>query len=197
MRRNLIRLLVITCFYAPTFSQAQDARPNPCRPSDERVTLTSSSAEIPEPLKRPNKIVPLGCDRPFVYRNEIYSADPPQVQDASTLKYFVRDVPEANKILEDYQSARIRSRISAYTGTLGLFLVIFSGPLGNQFNKSNPASLTSTLRFSGMALAAGGFIYSITLIRTNDSLIPRAVQTYNRAKPDDPIELKFTTGWSF
>lgn len=197
MRRNFFRLLILTCLSAPTLSQAEDTRPNPCRQADEQVTTISSSAEIPPPLKKPKTIIPLGCDRPFIYRGEIYSADPPQAQDASTLKYFMKDVPEANRILEEYQKKRIQSQISAYTGTAGIFMLIFASTLGSQFDRSNPNGVAGPLRLGGLALASGGFLYSFLLIRSNDSLIPQAVQTYNHSKPDDPIELKFTTGWSF
>lgn len=58
-------------------------------------------------------------------------------------------------------------------------------------------SIHSVFQVGGLALTAGGFIYSYSLLRTNELLIPEAVDKYNRAKPSDPIELKFQAGWSF
>jgi hypothetical protein len=58
-------------------------------------------------------------------------------------------------------------------------------------------SLWSTFKYTGLALTAGGFIYSYSLLSSNERLIPQSVDAYNRAKPKDPIELKFETGWSF
>ena len=190
-RLKCILLLLICC----STSYAGIA---PC--TDMRKTsvkVTQSSAEIPDPMKKPPTITPLGCDRPFIYRGEVYSADSPQAQDGSTLKEFVKSVPEANAILEEYQSNRGKSRLSAYTGTVGLLLAVLAGPISKLFDDSNRTSVRSGLQVGGLAIAAGGFFYSFTLLRTNEYLLPKAVDAYNQAKPNDGIELKFTTGWSF
>ena len=152
---------------------------------------------IPSPLRKPKDITPLGCERPFTIHGETYSTDSPQAQDASTLKYFVQSVPESSSILDEYQSARTKSKISAYTGTLGVLLFILSNPISKQFNTESQDSVRTILRYGGAGLAAGGFFYSFTLLRTNEYLIPKAVEAYNKSKPNDPIELQFTTGWRF
>ena len=161
------------------------------------ITTSSSSAEIPVPLRKPPSVIPLGCERPFLYQGELYSADPPQAQDASTLKYFVKDVPEANAYLTQYQANREKSRISAFTGVFGLVLLLTSGTLAKTISHDNPDSLHNVLRYSSEALLAGGFLYSFTLLRANEYLVPKAVDAYNHAKPSNPIELKFSTGWTF
>ena len=194
---SLVIVSLLTPSFAPFSSFGFTVRPNPCPYQVEQLKITASSAEIPTPLIKPKKIIPLVCDRPFSFQNEIYSADSPQAQDASTLRYFVRDVPEADSILQNYQNNRIKSKISAYTGTVGLLLLIFSGPISQSFNVSNQNQLRSILVWSGLALSAGGFFYSFTLLKSNESLIPEAVNAYNKAHPDNGIELKFTTGWSF
>lgn len=165
--------------------------------SETSVTTTRSSAEIPSPMQKPPTITPLGCDRPFVYRGEVYSADPPQAQDASTLREFVKSVPEADSVLAEYQTNRSKSRISAYTGTVGLLLAILANPISRRFSPASQESIKTALQVGGLAIAAGGFFYSFTILRTNEYLLPRAVEAYNQAKPNDGIELKFTTGWSF
>ncbi len=152
---------------------------------------------IPAPLRKPKEITPLGCDRPFTIHGETYSADSPQAQDASTLKYFVQSVPDSASILDDYQAARTRSKISAFAGTFGLLMFLLSNPIAKQFNGPTQHSVRMTMRFGGLAVAAGGFFYSFTLLRTNENLIPQAVDTYNKSKPNNPIELQFTTGWKF
>ena len=152
---------------------------------------------IPAPLRKPKDIIPLGCERPFTIHGETYSTDSPQSQDASTLKYFVDSVPESASYLEEYQSTRTKSKISAYTGTLGILMFIFSNPISKQFHPDSQDSIRTTLRLGGIALAAGGFFYSFTILRTNEYLIPKAVDAYNKTKPNDPIELQFTTGWRF
>jgi hypothetical protein len=183
----------------PVVSQAQTPQPFiPTRCADTTtITLTKSSAEIPVPLRKPPPVIPLGCERPFLYQGELYSSDPPQAQDASTLQYFVKDVPEANAYLEKYQSNREKSKFSAYTGLFGLLLLIAASPLAKVISPNNVDPTRSIFRYSGEAIMAGGFIYSFTLLRTNEYLIPKAVEAYNQAKPNNQIELKFSTGWTF
>jgi len=163
----------------------------------ERLTMSPASAEIPQPIKKPKTIIPLGCDRPFVYRGELYSADSPQAQDVATLRHFVSSVPEADSLLAEYQSNRKKSTLSAYTGTAGILLALLASPIANQFHGPSHDAVRSALQIGGIALAAGGFFYSFTLLRTNEYLLPKAVDRYNDSKPDDPIELRFTTGWTF
>ncbi|NDG84244.1 MAG: hypothetical protein EBX52_04300 [Proteobacteria bacterium] len=57
--------------------------------------------------------------------------------------------------------------------------------------------IRTVFQMGGLGLTAGGFIYSFSLLRTNESLIPKSVDAWNSARPSDPIELKFQTGWSF
>jgi hypothetical protein len=169
--------------------------PNPSV-EELQIQLHRGSAEFIGQLKRPNVAPALGCDRPFIYRGEAYSVDSPQAQDASVLRGFVRDVPEADAYLQSYQDRRDRSRISAYTGTIGILMLI----VANTFMKRlDPAEypIRSVFQIGGLGLTAGGFIYSFSLLRTNESLIPKSVEAWNAAKPADPIELKFQTGWSF
>lgn len=148
-------------------------------------------------IQRPPKVAVLNCDRPFEYRGQTYPTDSAQAQDAAILKTYVSSVNSANELLEKYQSNRTKSQISAYTGTAGLLLFAFSGLISKQFSESSQNSIKSALSIGGLSLAAGGFVYSFALLKTNELLIPKAVNEYNRAKPNDPIQLQFKAGWSF
>lgn len=152
---------------------------------------------IPSPLRKPKDIVPLGCERPFTIHGETYSADSPQAQDGSTLKYFVQNVPSSNAIMEEYQSNRNLSTTSAYIGTLGVVMFLLSNTIGNQFNAASKTSVANALRVGGVCIAAGGFFFTFAYLHNNEHLIPKAVEAYNTAKPNDPVELQFTTGWKF
>jgi len=180
-----LQLLFLTTFATQSLAEVDLEARAPCQTG------------IPSPLRKPKDITPLGCDRPFLYRGEVYSTDPPQIQDASTLKYFVQSVPEANSILDEYQSVRSKSKISAYTGTFGLLMFLLSNPVAKQFSAANQDSVRGALRIGGISIATGGFFYSFMLLRSNEKLIPKAVDAYNRVKPNDPVELQFSTGWSF
>ncbi|MBU6153691.1 MAG: hypothetical protein KGP28_05255 [Bdellovibrionales bacterium] len=170
-----------------------------CTHSQVRADCVRSPAESLQPgrLSQPKGAPSILCDRPFVYRGEVYSVDSPQAQDAANLKSFMRDVPEAEALLQTYQDRRERSRLSAYTGTVGILMIILANTVFKNRGTSEQQSLHSAFQIGGLALTAGGFIYSYSLLRTNELLIPDAVDRYNRAKPADPIELKFQAGWSF
>ena len=170
---------------------AQAAAPSAFPPREPCQT------SIPSPLRKPKDIVPIGCDRPFVIHGETYSTDSPQAQDAQTLRHFVKTVPEADSMLLKYQDNRKSSRSSAYIGTLGLVMLVFSNTIANQFDDASRDSVRNTLKIAGLSLGVGGFFFTFTYLNENEKFIPKAVEAYNQAKPNDPIELKFTTGWRF
>ena len=116
---------------------------------------------------------------------------------AQNLKYFTRDSQKAQDLLTQYQENRYQSRVSAYTGTAGILLAIIALPLGRWISPSNPTTIQSAALLLGTAIAIEGYSYSIMLLRENESLIPRATQEYNHDRPKDPVELQFSTGWSF
>jgi hypothetical protein len=194
---------ILAVFFAlNSFAEPPISTPHPCSQStvqDIKIELHQDSAEVPSPLIKPKPVTPLGCDRPFIYRNEVYSADSPQAQDAATLKFFTQPVPKATEYLDQYQHNRIKSEISAYTGTFGVLLLFLAPTISRNLfsNQTTRDHALTALQLGGAALAAGGFIYSFTLLRTNESLIPKAVDTFNAEKKDDPIELRFSTGWNF
>lgn len=149
-----------------------------------------------EAIQRPQKINPLICERPFKYKDQLYPTDSPQAQDAANLRAFVSSVESSKKLLDDYQSNRKKSTISAYTGTVGLALFLLSGPI-SKLAKGSSSALKSAMTLGGLSLAAGGFIYSFALLKGNETLIQQSVQEYNQAKPNDPIQLQFSAGWLF
>lgn len=197
-----MKLRVLILFFVSTHALALEpaSRPAPCpNPGVEelRVQMKSSSTEIPNPLRRPKVVRQIGCDRPFSYRGDVYNVDSPQAQDASNLRSFAQSVPESDELLKSYQRRRELSKLSAYTGTIGILALAFGPRIAKSVAPDSQASLKSILQISGLALTIGGFAYSFAILRTNESLIPRAVNAYNQAKPEDPIELKFETGWNF
>jgi hypothetical protein len=199
---DAMKLRVLILLFVSTRALALEpaSRPAPCpNPGVEelRVQMQSSSTEIPNPLRRPKVVRQIGCDRPFSYRGDVYNVDSPQAQDASNLRTFAQSVPESDELLNSYQRRRELSKLSAYTGTIGILALAFGPRIARSVAPDSQASLKSILQISGLALTIGGFAYSFAILRTNESLIPRAVNAYNQAKPEDPIELKFETGWSF
>ena len=148
-------------------------------------------------LIRPKPVIPLSCNRPFLYHGEFYSIDSPQAQDAQTLKYFTRASERAQTLLTEYQENRDRSRISAYTGTLGGMLILFAGAIGRWIHPRDPKTIRSASTLLGAAIAIEGFSYSFMLLRKNESNITQAVDAYNLDQPKDSIDLELNAKWSF
>jgi hypothetical protein len=186
--------------------------PNPCLSENAWFSLrlarlepeglaASSNAEataLPKnQLKRPKTFIPQGCARPFLYRGELYTVDSPQAEDAGTLKFFTKSSPDAFKYLSEYQNNRLKSKISAYTGTAGVLLVVFSSGIGRWLAPRNPDTVREIALLFGAAVAVEGVSYSLMMLRQNEVLLNRAVDSYNHDQPKDPVELQFSTGWSF
>lgn len=189
---------IILLFLLPA---AQAEGPVPCSVNTPTPIHNPKAVEHgpqePDAIAKPILVVPLGCERPFTYRGQTYSVDTPQAQDASALKGVIQSVPEANKLLEQYQNNRNKSKISAYTGTAGILIFAFSNLIALNFEPKDRPSAKKALQIGGASIAAGGFIFSFALLRTNELLIPKAVDQYNQAKPNDPVELKFSASWGF
>lgn len=166
-------------------------------PPSANPALSPGPALRESGLTRPKVIIPLGCARPFAYRAELYTVDSPQAEDAQNLKFFTRKSPEAQRLLNEYQTNRTRTSISGYAGTAGILLALFSSGLGRWIHPRDPGTIQKATALIGAAIAVEGISYSISMLRTNDQLITRAADAYNHDQPRDPVELQFTAGWSF
>jgi hypothetical protein len=206
-------LALVLLLITPTTGYAEDSIPltpeqikacenlNLTTLSNPNQTLDSdgeATSDTGDQIRVPKPIIPIGCQRPFLFHDQFYSVDTPRSQDAGNLKSFVSSVPKAKELLEQYESNRNKSIITAYTGTLGLLLFLFAGPISQRFSAGSQASVKSAANLGGLTLMAGSFLYGFTLLRTNEYLIPRAVDAYNQqAKPNDQITLQFTAGFGF
>ncbi len=188
-------LFLLTAFMVPLLQVSGPALA--AEPCARNVSADTSKISTPDQIRRPPVVNMLGCKRPFMYKGDVYSADTAQAQDAGTLKELMLDTPDALETLNDYNRNRKLSKISAYTGTFGLLTFALAGIVAAQFIQPDRDSIRSAMTIGGMAIAAGGFLYSFTLLRTNEYLIPKAVNQYNAKHPNEPIELRFEAGWSF
>jgi hypothetical protein len=175
-------LMIVILGSSPVFAQER----GPC-----------AAPEDPKQLKHPPKMNRFVCQRTFLYRGEFQNVDTPESRDGGGLLKVVRSVPEAEAEILDYQRRRRNAGISAYTGTAGLGLFFLAGFLAGKISPSNQDALSPKLKLAGAAIALGGFAYSFTLIRTNESRIERAADAYNKANPNDLIELQVQASWTF
>ena len=138
------------------------------------------------------------CDRYFTYQGKQLSCDAALRADAEGLRPILRDVPAAIAELDTYQNIRRRARISAYVGSSGFAIALASLILARTNKDSSAAANIRLIGVStGVEILLGTLIYSIFVLHDNESHLGNAVDYYNAAKPNDPVQLQFNTGFSF
>ena len=163
---------------------------------EEKAIPQSPSA--PKPLWMETPTHSQRCRRTFLYRGEILSCDSVLSSDASGLRTILDQTPEALAELEAYQAGRRRIRNLAYFGTGGLLLAFLGPSVARLIPDSKTSSvLSSILSVSGVGLAGGVVLFGGVTLRNNENHLSRAVELYNQANPKDPIELQFSTSFSF
>lgn len=175
------------------------------------LILTSAWAKAPGIPKQPTIPPPLTtqiprdsfrCQRFFLYKGQRLHCDSNIRLDGENLRPILEDVPEAAAELDLYQKNRAEIGNAAYIGTLGLFVAIAGSLLSLQYREAgNPTHTSQAIRtismLGGAGIMIGNFISTLSLIRTNETHIGNAVNAYNRAHPDTPIELQFNTTIQF
>lgn len=160
----------------PEFAFAETAGPVKAKPSAPPALFNK---QAPETFR---------CQRLFIYEGKSYGCDSNFRADGEGLRQFITPVPEAVTTLDQYQKNRILLENTAYAGTAGLVLLI-AGIVGGQ-------GLGKQLMFfGGTGILAGSLIYGLTAMRTNETVLGHAVDTYNQKQPyDKQIQLQFSTG---
>ena len=139
------------------------------------------------------------CERFFLYRGKKIECDSNLGNDGERLRSIMRDVPPALAELDIYQANQNKIRNVAYVGTAGLLTII----LGSVVTRTPFDPVTGSPRFGGYAILGGALavvnslIYGLSMVKVNESHLGRAVDHFNQAHPDSPIELKFSTEVNF
>jgi hypothetical protein len=168
-------------------------------------TYETQEAAIPKLPKAPPPIAggapsdTFRCTRYFTWKGKKFECDSFVRQDAENLRTIVADVPEAVNELNDYQATRASIHNTAYIASAGILLSILGFVLHARFHDDKPVgqAITRGVSFAGLGAAAGSFIYALGTIQANEMRLGSAVQYYNNARPDTPIELHFSTGIAF
>lgn len=179
---------------APSSSIAQkDLKKSPPIPS---------TPSAPPPLAPPPPSDSFRCQRFFVYKGETISCDSNIRLDGEKLRPIIKDVPAAVAELDQYQKNRLSVRNAAYLGTFG-FVVALAGYFISNGMKQNgeltgdAIAVRNTMVLGGGAVAVGSFLYALSFIKTNERHLDNAVNEYNRARPDAPIQLQFSADIAF
>lgn len=205
---RVISVITLVAFLQSHFTPAWAA---PTSTSKTKTSdLDKEAEQIPKKPTAPPSLIrkvpaerSFQCDRQFTHKGKTYDCDSFFKQDAEGLRPIIQDVPEAVMELNAYQATRRNLRTMAYVSTAG-FVIALTGLLaGSRFK--DPDGRTSSTGHSirnigligGLGIAAGSLIYGISLIKTNETRLGSAVQSYNTAHPETPIELQFSTGITF
>lgn len=137
------------------------------------------------------------CRRAYTHLGKSYSCDSHLGWDGENLRPILQDSPEALKELNEYQETRRRVRSLAYVGSVGLGIAAL-GLIGSRAYEGGTKIVVRNIGvFTGLSIAAGSFIYGYSTLQSNEEHLGRAMQLHNKAHPDHPIELQFSTGVSF
>lgn len=153
---------------------------------------------------------PFQCQRYFTYKGKKINCDSNLRFDGEKLRPIIEKVPEAVAELNQYQKNRLKIRNAAYVGTAGLAIILFGSVVSSLIRSktTTPSAAPSDADkgthdladaiatgsiVTGSAVTAGSLVYGLSFIQANESHLHRAVDHFNRAHPDSPIELKFTT----
>jgi len=162
-----------------------------------------SKPTAPQALKQPVVIDAFHCERRFLYMGKVFGCDSNVQRDAERLRPLMADVPQALAELDTYQRNRQSVRIAAYAGSIGIIAAIGGVLIARTFTDSNGNATNTGIALRNYALAGGlgltgiSLIYGLSILSTNESHIDNAVRYHNQAHPGTPIELQFTTGFSF
>lgn len=139
------------------------------------------------------------CQRFFVYQGQQIACDSNIRLDGENLRQTIKEVPQALAELDLYQKNRAKTGKAAYIGTLGLFIAVAGSLISVHYldSQGNPTPTSDLLRNSSMiggaGIMIGSFISTLSFIKRNEIHIEKAVNYYNQAHPENPIELQFNT----
>jgi hypothetical protein len=133
------------------------------------------------------------CERTYVYRGKAIPCDSNVSFDGENLRPVLSQVPDSIKLLDTYQGNRKKVGFLAYTASAGLALLILGSLVSRGYEGDTRIVLRNVGLLSGLVFTGGSFIYGISLLNSNEGYLRDAVDVYNRARPQDPIELQLST----
>ena len=148
-----------------------------------------ASPSAPPQLGNAAQIPSLGCQREFTFGGKIYALDSWHRKDGERLRPLLQGVPEALNELDSYQETPPRLRSAAFITTAGLLLLVTGLFLRQREGGNSGPTIGNIAGLAGIGIAAGGVVYGVTLLTSNESYLERAVDLHNQARPNQPIQL--------
>ena len=122
------------------------------------------------------------CLRSYVYRNRTFPVDSSRKMDGEGLRQVLRNSPQSEIMLNEYQGNLKSSKVPAYLGTVGL-LVLVGGPIyASSLDSEIGASDTRTLSIlTGAGILVSSYLFGKFSIKQNEAHLESAVEKYNQS----------------
>lgn len=164
----------------------------------EDLPRVPSVPSAPPVLSRKRPSNPIECQRFFVHRGKTYTCDSVLANDAEGLRPLLHDEPEAVAALDQYQHNRSKLKKAAYVGSVGIALFLTGLIAPRFFSKvDDQKQIRSVGYLGGLSIMTATGLFGYFTLKSNESNLGRAVDIYNQKRPNDQIELQFTTGILF
>jgi hypothetical protein len=171
--------------------------PVPARPVETEEAGIPRTPTAPPSFTRNVPPETTNCERRFMYKGRLLACDSNLRQDGERLRPIMREVPAAVAELDSYQRNRRRVQTLAYVGTAGIATAAIGSILSRQLEHPTSVTVRNLTVVGGLALTAASVIYGFGALRANEAHLSNAVKHYNTARPEDPIELQFSTSLTF
>ncbi len=153
------------------------------------------AVQAPRSLVRPIPIDPFNCQRTYTLQGKTYSCDSLLYRDGEKLRPLFEGLPDAISELNLYQKNKRIMTGTAYVSTIGILVFLIANTFKGDSSERTPP--LGWVAYSGLALSAGSFTYGFVLGKTNEKHLKNAIEFYNQAHPDEPIEIQISTTFSF
>jgi hypothetical protein len=164
-------------------------------PSQSPSTGTPTApVTISRKISKPN----YPCYREYLYRGESIGCDSTLGPDGEGLRPVVKQVPESVALLDQYQKDRRNLKNLAYVGSAGLVTLLLTQYAVSRITDASARTLVQTLgTATGAGLLAGGLVWGLVVVYRSDGRLEEITRIYNAKRPDDPIQLQFSTEVKF
>jgi|GEM_PF-1725517 len=135
-----------------------------------------------------------GCVRHYTYKNKTYPADSSRKPDGEGLRKLFKKSPQAEEMLNNYQSRLTTLRWPAITGSIGVASmitgVIYASQLDTQLGRRDTRLV---MIGAGASLILASYAYGQLGRHLNEKNLEKAVETYNDSVPkEERIQVSIT-----
>jgi hypothetical protein len=134
------------------------------------------------------------CVRSYVYRDRIYAVDSNRKLDGEGLRKVLKQNPESEMLLNQYQKNLKISKITAFTGTLGLATFIGGSIYTTQTqNAVAKKDIRKISLYGGLSVLGISYLVGKWNFYNNEKTLKKAVEKYNESVDNEyKIQVNFT-----